>query len=67
MVMSVWMLSFWPWIMPCVSAPNGTTDNSLAARTVSGSVPLERSASITIGVSVSRIMSASIASTPCST
>eukprot|EP00966_Prymnesium_polylepis_P082706 1914934-Prymnesium_polylepis.1 len=34
--------------MPCVSAPNGTTDSSLAARMALGSVPLERSTPITI-------------------
>ena len=61
------MLPPWPWIMPLVSTPNGTTESSPAARIASGSVPLERSAPITMGVRSSRSMSASIESTPVST
>eukprot|EP00966_Prymnesium_polylepis_P107449 2487369-Prymnesium_polylepis.1 len=53
--------------MPLVSTPNGTTESSLAARTASESVPLERSAPITMGVRSSRSMLASIVSPPCST
>eukprot|EP00966_Prymnesium_polylepis_P109882 2542620-Prymnesium_polylepis.1 len=62
MVMRPWMVPPHPSSMPLVSAPNGTTDNSLAAQIDLASSPRACSARgvITRGVSTSRSRSASM-------
>eukprot|EP00966_Prymnesium_polylepis_P306129 7074184-Prymnesium_polylepis.1 len=67
MVMRPWMVPPHLSIMPFVSAPSGTTANSLAAQIDSASSPRACSALTTRGVSTSRSRSASMVSPPRST